>query len=98
MSDSVLGRTFSGRISAVMEALLGAAALEITRIFENSVSELRLEIARSHTEVETLKRRLEASEKQIQDRRTSRAPDISGLVRFSNADPETAVLEQGSGV
>uniref|UniRef100_A0A3B3Q6I6 C2H2-type domain-containing protein n=1 Tax=Paramormyrops kingsleyae TaxID=1676925 RepID=A0A3B3Q6I6_9TELE len=96
MSDSVLGRTFSGRISAVMEALVGAAALEITRIFESSVSELRLEIARSHTEVETLKRQLEASEKQILDRRTSRAPDISGPVRFSNADRETAVPGQGS--
>ncbi|XP_048827598.1 uncharacterized protein LOC125705200 [Brienomyrus brachyistius] len=96
MSDSVLNRTFSSRISAVMEALLGAASLEITRIFDSSVSELRLEIVRSRTEVETLKRRLEASEKQAQDRRTNRAPDTSGPVRFSNADPETSVPEQGS--
>ncbi|KAI1888612.1 hypothetical protein AGOR_G00186950 [Albula goreensis] len=66
MSDVARG-SFKTQLASVMEFLLSAAVCEITKIFEGSLSDSRVEIARSREEVVRLKRQLEVLERKLKE-------------------------------
>ncbi|KAG9332305.1 hypothetical protein JZ751_015407 [Albula glossodonta] len=66
MSDVARG-SFKTQLASVMEFLLSAAVCEITKIFEGSLSDSRVEIARSREEVVRLKRQLDVLERKLKE-------------------------------
>ncbi|KAG9332304.1 hypothetical protein JZ751_015406 [Albula glossodonta] len=59
--------SFNTQLTSVMESLLTTAVCEITKIFEGSLSDSRVEIARSREEVALLKRQLDVLERKLKE-------------------------------